>query len=246
MVVSPTQLLTPGILRDNFFRTGVVPISRRFTSAGRAVGSVCLLVAFSGVAVRALTIGFTASDTSGRNPEGQVADSLNTTRMYSLVRNPPVSGKLPDHPGRRVISTHLVDTRALRHTFRALCGVFFMEKGRAPRIPWRYGPCDVSVLVRSELQPGSRRKIRNRSFVAICAWLHLRCVYRRSRAPQTYKLVKIALHFLQPPTPFATALSSSPSAISAALDCYSAPRPNTRKYISASAGSMVRAAASSP
>lgn len=49
---------------------------------------VCLLVAFLGVAVRALTIGFTASHTSGRNTEGQVADSLNTTGMYSIVRNP--------------------------------------------------------------------------------------------------------------------------------------------------------------
>jgi protein-S-isoprenylcysteine O-methyltransferase Ste14 len=49
---------------------------------------VCLLVAFSGVAVRALTIGFTASHTSGRNTGEQVANSLNTTGMYSTVRNP--------------------------------------------------------------------------------------------------------------------------------------------------------------
>jgi protein-S-isoprenylcysteine O-methyltransferase Ste14 len=49
---------------------------------------ICLLVALSGVAVRALTVGFAASHTSGRNTEEQVADSLNTTGMYSIVRNP--------------------------------------------------------------------------------------------------------------------------------------------------------------
>lgn len=48
----------------------------------------CLLVSVSGVALRALTIGFAASRTSGRNTEGQVANSLNTTGMYSIVRNP--------------------------------------------------------------------------------------------------------------------------------------------------------------
>jgi protein-S-isoprenylcysteine O-methyltransferase Ste14 len=48
----------------------------------------CLLVSASGVAVRALTVGFAASHTSGRNTEEQVADSLNTTGMYSIVRNP--------------------------------------------------------------------------------------------------------------------------------------------------------------
>ena len=49
---------------------------------------VCLAVSFSGVAVRALTVGFTANHTSGRNTDKQQADSLNTTGMYSIVRNP--------------------------------------------------------------------------------------------------------------------------------------------------------------
>ncbi|MBI4525222.1 MAG: hypothetical protein HY695_15570 [Deltaproteobacteria bacterium] len=49
---------------------------------------VCLCVSVSGLLVRALTIGFAAGRTSGRNTERQVADSLNTTGMYSIVRNP--------------------------------------------------------------------------------------------------------------------------------------------------------------
>lgn len=49
---------------------------------------VCLAVSFLGVAVRALTVGFTVTHTSGRNTDKQQADSLNTTGMYSIVRNP--------------------------------------------------------------------------------------------------------------------------------------------------------------
>jgi len=49
---------------------------------------VCLCVSASGWAVRALTIGFAASRTSGRNTTEQVAETLNTTGIYSVVRNP--------------------------------------------------------------------------------------------------------------------------------------------------------------
>ncbi len=48
----------------------------------------CLFVSFTGLAVRILTIGFTPRNTSGRNTSAQVADLLNTTGMYSFVRNP--------------------------------------------------------------------------------------------------------------------------------------------------------------
>jgi protein-S-isoprenylcysteine O-methyltransferase Ste14 len=49
---------------------------------------ICLAVSLLGLVVRALTIGFAASQTSGRNTTEQVADRLNTTGMYSIVRNP--------------------------------------------------------------------------------------------------------------------------------------------------------------
>jgi len=49
---------------------------------------VCLLISLSGLIVRAVTIGYAASHTSGRNTRRQVAADLNTTGMYSLVRNP--------------------------------------------------------------------------------------------------------------------------------------------------------------
>ncbi|MBK1894388.1 methyltransferase family protein [Chryseobacterium paridis] len=49
----------------------------------------CLLVSVIGLGIRVYTVGYTPKNTSGRNTsEGQVADTLNTTGMYSVVRNP--------------------------------------------------------------------------------------------------------------------------------------------------------------
>ena len=48
----------------------------------------CVLISFLGLAIRILTIGFTPKGTSGRNTRQQVAESLNTTGIYSTVRNP--------------------------------------------------------------------------------------------------------------------------------------------------------------
>jgi len=49
---------------------------------------VCVLVSFSGVLLRGLVVGQTPHRTSGRNTREQVADTLNTTGMYSVVRHP--------------------------------------------------------------------------------------------------------------------------------------------------------------
>jgi protein-S-isoprenylcysteine O-methyltransferase Ste14 len=48
----------------------------------------CLLVSFIGLGIRVFTIGHTPRGTSGRNTKNQVADTLNTTGIYSIVRNP--------------------------------------------------------------------------------------------------------------------------------------------------------------
>src|ERR1051326_1589927 len=47
----------------------------------------CLGVSFVGLFVRAMTIGFVPRQTSGRNTTELVADQLNTTGMYSIVRH---------------------------------------------------------------------------------------------------------------------------------------------------------------
>jgi protein-S-isoprenylcysteine O-methyltransferase Ste14 len=50
--------------------------------------ALCLLVSLAGLAVRILTIGQAPAGTSGRNTKQQIAFSLSTTGMYSVVRHP--------------------------------------------------------------------------------------------------------------------------------------------------------------
>jgi len=49
---------------------------------------VCLFISFLGLAIRAFTIGYTPRNTSGRNIKGQIAEVVNTTGIYSIVRHP--------------------------------------------------------------------------------------------------------------------------------------------------------------
>ena len=50
---------------------------------------VCMGISFCGLAIRVATVGYAPAGTSGRNTRtGQVAESLNTTGMYCLVRHP--------------------------------------------------------------------------------------------------------------------------------------------------------------
>jgi len=54
----------------------------------RAWGMLCLSISAIGLIVRSYTVGHTPAGTSGRNTKRQVADSLNQTGAYSVVRNP--------------------------------------------------------------------------------------------------------------------------------------------------------------
>lgn len=48
----------------------------------------CLATSFFGLGLRVITVGYVPEGTSGRNTDGQKAESLNTTGMYSIVRHP--------------------------------------------------------------------------------------------------------------------------------------------------------------
>ncbi len=54
----------------------------------------CLTISLSGLAVRIATVGHVPKSTSGRNSKKQKANILNTTGMYSVVRNPLYLGNL--------------------------------------------------------------------------------------------------------------------------------------------------------
>ena len=48
----------------------------------------CMVISFSGLVLRVIVVGHAPYGTSGRNTRDQVADTLNTTGMYSVVRHP--------------------------------------------------------------------------------------------------------------------------------------------------------------
>ena len=45
-------------------------------------------MSFFGLGIRVFTVGFTPKNTSGRNTAEQIADVLNTSGIYSMVRHP--------------------------------------------------------------------------------------------------------------------------------------------------------------
>ena len=63
-------------------------VSLVFPDKAMAVGLFAMAVSILGAFVRAYTIGTTPRGTSGRNTEEQVAESINTTGIYSTVRHP--------------------------------------------------------------------------------------------------------------------------------------------------------------
>jgi protein-S-isoprenylcysteine O-methyltransferase Ste14 len=78
----------------SFLPVGAVPViavslfsyhHQGLSELGQLTG---LLISLVGLSVRMLTIGYAPEGTSGRNTTSQVADELNTTGMYSMVRHP--------------------------------------------------------------------------------------------------------------------------------------------------------------
>ena len=64
-------------------------LERRFGDFVGDFWGVCAIgVSFLGLLVRCVTVGYAPTGTSGRNTKFQVAQTLNTTGMYSVSRNP--------------------------------------------------------------------------------------------------------------------------------------------------------------
>jgi len=67
-----------------------------------------LIISLSGLLLRAYTVGRAAPNTSGRNTtEGQVADDVNTTGIYSIVRHPLYVGNFLMWAGIALITHNL-------------------------------------------------------------------------------------------------------------------------------------------
>ena len=87
--ILPVVILCAGILVyiytidtwDTFFSGIVLPYWKYYEN-------LCLTISLTGVFIRGYTVGHTPANTSGRNTQNQIADSLNRTGIYSIVRHP--------------------------------------------------------------------------------------------------------------------------------------------------------------
>lgn len=70
--------------------------------------SFCFLISFIGLVIRSLTIGYVPKNTSGRNRHKQVADVLNQTGLYSILRHPLYLGNFLMHSGVALIPRNFV------------------------------------------------------------------------------------------------------------------------------------------
>jgi protein-S-isoprenylcysteine O-methyltransferase Ste14 len=67
----------------------------------------CFLISMLGFVIRVYTVGHTPRHTSGRNVKEQVADKLNTTGIYSMVRHPLYLGNFLMWLGPALLTGHL-------------------------------------------------------------------------------------------------------------------------------------------
>jgi protein-S-isoprenylcysteine O-methyltransferase Ste14 len=82
----PIAILVIGLSVDAYVTSKSTTNAFDFRSNGYEF--ICLAVALLGLAIRVLAVGYAQKNTSGRNTQEQVADHLNTSGMYSIVRHP--------------------------------------------------------------------------------------------------------------------------------------------------------------
>mgnify|MGYP005945208337 FL=1 len=93
----------------------------------------CLAVSLAGLAVRIHTVGHAPAGTSGRNTRGQVADTLNTTGFYSIIRHPLYFGNLLISLGIVLLTADPASCSSLCSPFRSTTNESCMPKNSFSR-----------------------------------------------------------------------------------------------------------------
>ena len=70
------------------YTSNFVGISDYLHLTGNSYPIICLVVSLAGLFIRVHALGFVLPNTSGRNTHKQIADGINKTGMYSLLRHP--------------------------------------------------------------------------------------------------------------------------------------------------------------
>lgn len=140
---------------------------------------VCMLLSFVGLAIRWATVGFVPAGTSGRNTHAQRADVLNTTGMYSIVRNPLYLGNFIAIAGLALSTKSwwfvlLVSFAYWLYIERIIATEerFLMDKFGAAHTDWaRNTPVFVPRLSlwRSPIEPYSVRTVLRREYGGVLA-----------------------------------------------------------------------------
>ena len=79
----PVLIILPGLW---VFKQGLSGFDSDWTMRWELI---CLAISILGLVIRMVAVGYSAENTSGRNTnEGQIADHINTTGPYSIVRHP--------------------------------------------------------------------------------------------------------------------------------------------------------------
>jgi protein-S-isoprenylcysteine O-methyltransferase Ste14 len=103
--VLPLAILLTGLFAYILHITSL-PENRREITDG-FYSYFCLFITLLGFTIRIYTVGYSPDNTSGRNTKEQVADELNTTGIYSIVRHPLYVGNLLMWSGFALLSQNL-------------------------------------------------------------------------------------------------------------------------------------------
>lgn len=84
--IVPLIILIPGLIAVYFSKSELYLVYQ--TTWYKLFELACLLICLTGFFIRVIAVGYSPKGTSGRNTEKQIADTLNTTGLYSIVRHP--------------------------------------------------------------------------------------------------------------------------------------------------------------
>jgi protein-S-isoprenylcysteine O-methyltransferase Ste14 len=112
-------------------------------SWGEAFEGLAVAFVLLGLAIRIVTVGFVPRGTSGRNTQGQLAETLNTTGLYSVVRNPLYLGNCILYIGIAMASQNIalvvILALVLLPYYERIISAeesFLVEKFGAPYVEW--------------------------------------------------------------------------------------------------------------